>query len=253
MAFKLLLETSKNVKNKDRPLEDILFIPKRRRGRFIFVVPTILTLLVGVYLLYSYVLKDLVTNNNTYNSNAGVGLVEKKQENFHIRGSQKALISAYVFMDYDDPYTRTFHNTTMTLLNENFNRVNIIYRHLPNKSLHPLAFYIAETSECVGNSIGSEAFWSFTDSILTTMPYPKTEVDVINKAVAVGMSREELVSCINAHTYKAQIDADIKEANKLAILGTPWTILINNQTGETKSVRGAQPYEDVKNYINELL
>jgi protein-disulfide isomerase len=46
---------------------------------------------------------------------------------------------------------------------------------------------------------------------------------------------------------------DIKEGKKAGVTGTPGNILLNNKTGKSVLVPGAQPYDALESAINDLL
>jgi len=66
-------------------------------------------------------------------------------------------------------------------------------------------------------------------------------------AANLGMDSFRFNSCVNASTFKQEVDSDLNDGTKVGVSGTP-TLFING-----KRLVGAQPYETIKAEIEAEL
>lgn len=86
--------------------------------------------------------------------------------NDHVAGSKNPKIYLVEYSDYQCPFCKNFHVTAQKLV-DNYQELAWVYRHLPLEQLHPNAMPAALASECVAELGGNDAFWKFTDAILS--------------------------------------------------------------------------------------
>jgi protein-disulfide isomerase len=173
----------------------------------------------------------------------------------HIYGDPKATVTIIEYSDLDCPYCKSFHATPKKVV-ENYNgRVNWVYRHFP-LDFHPTAMKKAEASECAAELGGNDGFWKFTDALYAASPAKDTS-DPIEKYASIaeknGLNRESFKNCLTSGKYAARVTEDFQEGTRLGINGTPGSILLNSETGETIVVSGAMPLEAITAKIEQII
>lgn len=176
-------------------------------------------------------------------------------EKDHIRGNPNAPIMLIEYSDYDCPFCKNFHETMGRIMDEYGvdGKVAWVYRHFPLPQLHPNAITIAEASECVAELAGNDAFWKFSDRIFAERgTNEQTNITRLSEfAKAAGADERAFSTCLESNKYEVQIVEDINEAIAAGGQGTPHTIVtVGDQQGV---INGAQPYEVVKQVIDNLL
>lgn len=182
----------------------------------------------------------------------------------HIMGNPNAPILIVEYSDYDCPYCKFFHETMTKIMDEYgpTGKVAWVYRHFPLETLHPNAQKIAAASKCVAELGGNDAFWTFSEKLFesrelvtlengqqTIKPTDMTKLSTF--AQAGGVDEGEFDLCFNSGKYDESVKADVAAAIKTGARGTPYSIMI---VGEEQGViNGAQPYETVKQMINNVI
>lgn len=195
------------------------------------------------------------TNRVVDTSTEKTGTVNPVTEDDHIRGNPNAPIVLVEYSDYDCPFCKNFHETTIQIMNEYGadGKVAWVYRHFPLESLHPSAPRIAEASECVASLGGDEAFWKFSDLIFgeRDVNEPTNMTRLGEFATTAGVSEEEFTTCLESGEMRAKVQEDFDNGVAIGARGTPYTVvLVGDQQGV---INGAQPYTVVKQIIDGLL
>ena len=167
----------------------------------------------------------------------------------HIRGNPDAKVTIVEYSDFECPFCARHHPTMVQLLEDYGDDVNWVYRHYP-LSFHPNAQKAAEASECAGELGGNDAFWEFTDMVYEKGA-DKTQFE--SYATAIGLSASAFTTCLDSDKYAQHVKDDMSGGSKAGVSGTPGNIVINNDTGETRLVSGAQPLSNFKAIIDEML
>ena len=86
----------------------------------------------------------------------------------YIRGNKDADLAIIEYSDYQCPYCRRVHPTIEQLLKDYDGKIMWVFRHYPlPPTMHPDAMPYAIGAECVAKLGGTDAFWKFTDAIMT--------------------------------------------------------------------------------------
>ena len=173
----------------------------------------------------------------------------------HIRGNPNAAILLVEYSDYDCPFCKQFHETMNRIMAEygTDGRVAWVYRHFPLQQLHPNAPKIAEAAECVTELGGNDAFWQFSDLVFEERGTNElTDISLLGEfAEASGVDAGQFDLCLNSGKYTEAVAEDVEEALAAGGRGTPHTIvMVGDQQGV---INGAQPYENVKGIVEQLL
>jgi protein-disulfide isomerase len=176
------------------------------------------------------------------------GDVAPPDDSDHIRGNKDAQISVIEYSDFECPFCKRVHGTLQQLVDDYDGKVNWVYRHYP-LGFHPNAEKASIATECAAELGGNDAFWAYTDLIFenqgtwTFEEYAKT----------VGLDAGKFNDCLNSDKYKQDVADEMAEGSEAGVRGTPGNLIYNNETGEAKVVSGAQPVENFKAVIDEML
>jgi len=181
--------------------------------------------------------------------------IKPVDENDYIKGNPNAPILIVEYSDYDCPFCKLFHETMNRIMNEYGvgGKVAWVYRQFPIVQLHPNAPRISEAALCVGDIAGSDAFWKFSDLVFgergTNEP---TNITLLPEyAEKAGANRAEFIACLDSGKMKDAVSQSVAAGTTAGIRGTPQSfVLIGNQQAP---IEGAQPYEVVKQIIENLL
>ena len=174
----------------------------------------------------------------------------------HIYGDPNAPISLIEYSDFECPYCKRFHPTAKKIVETYAGKVNWVYRHFPLRFHNPGAQKQAEASECANALGGNDAFWKFTDAIYARTRsngkgFPLTKLTPL--ATEIGLDGEKFQHCLDSGKQAARVNEDTAEAARIGVTGTPATIILHNQTGETRLKTGAQPLAVFKAVIDKML
>lgn len=181
--------------------------------------------------------------------------VEKLKVNDHVRGKRDARILLIEYSDLECPFCKRFHPTAQKAVDSYDGQVAWVYRHFPLDTLHPKADKEAEAVECAGDLGGNDGFWKMVDKIFEVTPSNNgLNLDDLPKlATSVGLDEDKFKSCIDSGKYAKHVEEDYQGGIKAGVSGTPGNILLDTKTGKTVVIPGAQPFEQVKQAIDNLL
>jgi protein-disulfide isomerase len=159
-----------------------------------------------------------------------------------VRGPATAPVEIIEFSDFECPFCLKSVPIVAQVLKTYGDRVKLVYRHYPLPN-HPNARPAAEASLCA-NEQGK--FWEYHDRLFANASR-LTGTDLKEHAAAIGLNAAAFSACVDAHKYRADVDADIKAANEAGVTGTP-AFFINGRL-----LGGAQPFEAFQAIIDDEL
>jgi len=173
----------------------------------------------------------------------------------HIVGNPNAKIVIVEYSDFECPFCKVFHQTMLKVMDEYGadGTVAWVYRHFPLDSIHSKARTEAVASECAGELGGNDAFWAFTNKFFEVTPSnDQTDIENVIPAIGreIGLDEDKFVECLNSGRYDAHIQDDLDNAIATGGRGTPWSIVLL-PGGEKTAISGAQPYETVRQLIEQ--
>lgn len=164
-------------------------------------------------------------------------------------GDPKSPVHIVEYGDFQCPYCLKFWSETEPQLIEeyvNTGKVYFEYRSFP--ILGPESFTAAEGAYCAGDQ---GKFWGFHDTLFTNWTGENvgdfTEVKLIRYAEALNLNVAEFESCLSGEKYKGRVEQDKAQGEAGGVFATP-TFFINGF-----KVEGAQPFEILKQYIEDAL
>ena len=189
--------------------------------------------------------------DDTQPDTPGEVVVAPVTEDDHILGNPNAPIQIVEFSDIDCPFCSNFHITMKEVMDTYgpSGEVAWIYRHFPLDQLHPQARRKAEATECVADLGGTDAFWTFTDTL-----FERTDEgldDLRDIAVASGVDGDAFQTCFEDRTFEDEVQEDYNQAIAAGGTGTPYSVVIT-AGGDTFPINGAQPFEVVDQVIKTI-
>lgn len=180
----------------------------------------------------------------------------KVEPDDHINGNPNAEVTLIEYSDFECPFCKSFHATAQLLVNNYGGKVNWVFRQLPLAIHQPLASKEAEATECAADLGGNEAFWKYAELVYTRTTSNGTGLDpakLPDMAEEIGLNKDDFTECLDSGKFLNDIQDDINSAVANGVKGTPATFILNNATGESVFVSGAQPYAGLKSVIDDML
>lgn len=160
----------------------------------------------------------------------------------------------YVWVEYSDFecfYCKNIHSNLIKLTNQYKGKIAWVFRQFPLQG-HPKAQKSAEAAECAAGLAGNDGFWKMADLIFEKMPVMELS-DLPNLASQIGLNKNSFSQCLNSGKFEKKVKDQLKEAEQIGIQATPTGVIYDLKTGKSKPVRGALPFEALKNEIENFL
>ena len=207
----------------------------------------IAAVMVSVALIYNVGQKSN-TNNQEDLSGApqpvGLAALREPDSKDHFRGPKDAKVVLVEYSDTECPFCKLFHQTLLKTLEKYPNDFAWVYRHHPIAQLHSKAPKEAEALECAAELGGNDGFWKYLDRIMEVTPanngLDSSELPKI--ATFIGLDEVKFKDCLASGKYSEKVSSEVKEAEKMGQLGTPYGVLI---FGDKKyEVGGFIPFDE---------
>jgi protein-disulfide isomerase len=171
-----------------------------------------------------------------------------------IKGDPKAPVTLIEFTDYQCPFCSRFHQTVLPSLENDYmskGKLRYVVRDYP-LSIHQNALPAAIAANCASEQ-GN--YWELNE-LLFKNPDKLDTPNILTFAKDLGLNYEDFKQCIEEKRYESEVRNDMREAEEYGVSGTPAFFV--GKTGEGKemkaiSISGAQPYENFKRHIDNLL
>lgn len=157
-----------------------------------------------------------------------------------IKGPKNAPITMIEYTDFQCPYCKMAQGTIEKLEQNYKGKLRLISRQYP-LPMHSRAKPASEAALCARDQ---GKFWQYRELVFKADQLEDTDLHAIAKKV--GLNQKKFEACYASHKYSAEIDAGMRQGQKLGVSGTP-TFFINGQT-----IVGGN-YEDFKEVFDEIL
>lgn len=173
----------------------------------------------------------------------------------HILGNPRAKVTIVEYSDTECPFCKMFHETMNKVMGEYGEGGNVawVYRHYP-LPFHQKAPKEAEATECANKLGGTEKFWSYTNTVFkkTQGNDSLNEAELPKIAEEIGLDTTAFMNCLSSGEMNARVQRDLTSGRTAGVNGTPHSlILVNGKIVGT--IKGAQPYEQVKAMVEAAL
>ncbi len=159
------------------------------------------------------------------------------------RGAAGAPVTIVEFEDFQCPYCRSSHRTLDQVLLRYPDKVRLVHRDFPLQSLHPASWQAHEAGRCAEER---GKFWEYRE-LLYKNPPATTPEQLTSYASQLGLDPSDFRKCLDSGKFKAAVQKDEDEANRLGVQGTP-TFFINGQF-----LSGAQSESEFVRIIDQEL
>lgn len=162
------------------------------------------------------------------------------------RGGENAAVVVHVFVDYQGPFDARYAPNLDQLLEEYGDRVQVVMRNNP-LPFHRDAPLAAQAALAVRAQLGDDAFWRYQATLFENHG-SLGRADLVRYASALdGFDAARFSADLDSATYEAAVQADIAEAARASVRGTPATLV------GTQLIMGAQPYPRLREAVEAAL
>lgn len=164
-----------------------------------------------------------------------------------IFGKADAPITIFEYSDFQCPYCSRGYQTIKQVEKEYGDKVRVVFKHLP-LDFHPLAMPAAKHFEAIAKQSHEKAE-KFHDLLFENQAAMKDKGEKLLTEMAkkVGADMKKLETDLKDEGIAARIAADMEEARKFNMSGTPGFVI------NGVSLRGAYPFPEFKSIIDQHL
>ena len=169
------------------------------------------------------------------------------QEGRVIFGKKDAPVTIFEYSDFQCPYCTRGYQTMKQVEKEYGDKVRVVFKHLP-LDFHPLAMPAAKYFEAIAMQSHEKA-QKFHDVIFENQGSMKDKGEKLftETAKKLGVDMKKLTTDLNNEGIAKRIAADMEEAKKFNMSGTPGFVI------NGVSLRGAYPFAEFKQIIDQHL
>ncbi|HFZ8522905.1 thioredoxin domain-containing protein [Aeromonas caviae] len=179
---------------------------------------------------------------------------EKVSDGKHIYGDLTARFTLVEFSDIECPYCKRFHDTPKQIVDASKGNVNWQWKHMPLDFHNPAALKEAVAAECISEQKGNRGFWVFINDMFEHTQGNGAGVrDLSALVTGVGANLDAFRECLAAGKMDEKVQENIQQAKGLGINGTPATFVVDNKTGKSQLLGGAQPPEAIMAAMRKML
>ena len=160
-----------------------------------------------------------------------------------VQGDASAPVTIVVFEDFQCPFCKQVHETLERVVARYKDKVRLVHRDFPLDALHPAAWRAHEAARCAEQQ---GKFWEYRNLLYANAPAASPE-QLGRYASDAGVDPAAFGRCVEGDRFKAEIEADVKEGERLGINGTP-AFFINGRL-----LSGSQPESEFSRIIDEEL
>jgi protein-disulfide isomerase len=159
------------------------------------------------------------------------------------RGPAGAAVTIVEFEDFQCPFCKRAQDIMEQVLARYKDRVRMVHRDLPLRTLHPASWKAHEAGRCAEEQ---GKFWEYRTLLYKNSPASSPE-QLNSYASQVGLDVSDFTKCLDSGKFNAVVQKDEDEANRLGIQGTP-VFFINGRL-----LSGAQPESEFVRIIEDEL
>jgi len=174
-----------------------------------------------------------------------------------VRGAENARVTFIEYSDYACPFCAEYVRQVYPQLVREYvdsGRLRYVFKNYPIEGLHPDAFKAHVAAACAGDQ---GRYWEMHDRLFADQDGFQDE-RLVEHARAIGLDTSAFRSCVAGASHDALIRADIDEAVRGGVRGTPVFVVALTEPDDgavtpRRVVVGAQPYEAFEAAIDAVL
>jgi protein-disulfide isomerase len=140
-----------------------------------------------------------------------------------VRGKASAKVTVIEFSDFQCPACGRAEPTVQALMQQLGDNVKLVWKNLPLE-MHPFAHEAAEAALAAG---AQGKFWEMHDKLFANQQALDRQ-SLERYAAELHLNIVQFKRALNTHAFAAQVDADMQQAQKLGLSGTP-TFFVDGQ------------------------
>lgn len=161
--------------------------------------------------------------------------------NTPIRGAVNAPVTLVEYADYECPYCQQAEPDLDKLQAEFKGKLAFAYKDLP-LPMHAHAQKAAEAAQCAGLQ---NKYWEYHDQLLKTKELELPQLKA--QALQIGLEPKAFNECLDSGKQVEAIHANLDEATKLGLSGTPGFFLNGH------FINGIQKYDQLRQMVEDEL
>lgn len=171
----------------------------------------------------------------------------------YIKWNKDAKVTIIEFSDFECPFCKRHDNqwTLEQVLSKYWDDVNVIFAHFP-LDFHQLAQKAQEAAECIWEQWWSDAYYAFKKWLFAKEKPTREAISEVAWMID-GIDVNALGACIDQGKFAQKVADSMAFWRKLWVTGTPWNVVVNNETGEFTKVSGAVPSNAFDSSISSFL
>lgn len=154
-------------------------------------------------------------------------LSQPVEQNDHTIGPEDAPVTIVEYGDYECPYCGRAAHQLKEIQERTINQVRIVYRHFPNRAVHPNAKFAAEAAEAAG---AQGKFWEM-HHLLFEHQDQLGEGSLYQFAEQLELDMDQFRHDLEQHTYAGVVRDQLRSGLESGVRGTP-TWFINGRRYE---------------------
>jgi len=173
---------------------------------------------------------------------------------YMIKGDPGAKVTLVEWSDYQCPFCAQHTRETAPRIEQDYvetGKVRVMFRDLPLTQIHPQAAKAAEAARCAGELGAGEGYWGMHDHLFETQDAWSGQEGAAEhfKGLAgeLGLDGAAFAACLDGGAQAAAVQADLAEAQKLGLSGTP------SFTVAGAVLEGALPFEEFQKPFDILV
>ncbi len=157
-----------------------------------------------------------------------------------VNGPKDAAVTIFSFGDYQCAPCASVNDALTQIRKDYPNDVRVVWKDMPNQSLHALSVDAAAAARCAGDQ---GAFWEY-HSLLMAQQAALDAKNFTSMAAQLGLNIDSFQSCIDTKRDVPQVKKDLQEGLQLGIDATPY-LFIND-----RAVKGDIGLEQLRGYVD---
>ncbi|GMR09372.1 MAG: hypothetical protein BMS9Abin28_0190 [Anaerolineae bacterium] len=139
----------------------------------------------------------------------------------HTKGPDDSPVTLVEYGDYECPYCGQAENSVHEIQERTGDAVRLVFRHFPNRTVHPHARLAAEAAEAAG---AQGKFWEMHDLLFQHQDRLE-EWDMVEYARELGLDEGKFRAELEEHRHSKTIHEDFRSGIESGVQGTPtWFI-----------------------------
>jgi protein-disulfide isomerase len=169
--------------------------------------------------------------------------IEVSPDPARVRGNPDAKITIVEVSDFQCPYCLQAYSTVKDLLKKYDGKIKLSYRDLP---LQETQGKIPGTGEAARCALEQGKFWEYHDLLFENQDAYGADA-FRDFAETLKLDGDKFAACLDSGKYKAPVHADLQEAMRLGIKGTPAFFI------DGVPLSGARPQSEFEEVIDAEL